>query len=165
MANRTSAVVEMALEVPSSSSGRPYRLLAATPNAMTGSALGGSSGNASSPSALSFWAQEEKELLRYAREFDRHLTRLFATQRAVARLSSHVLDNTMQLQMPNAGSPSATNLSDLEKDLEADQKALRSTLTDIYDAIANYTLRRYVVAQLPDTRVLCLCMSCKATVS
>ena len=145
--------MEMALEMPSSSSGLPYRLPAAS-NAMTGPASGGISGNASTPSALSFWAQEEKELLRYAREFDRHLTRLFGTMRAAARFSSQMLENMpMQLHMLNE---STTNLSDLEKDLAADQKALRSTLTDVYDAIANYTLRRYVVAQLPDTRELCL---------
>ena len=157
IANRTSTVVEMALEVPSPPSDTPYQLPIAS-DAMAGPVSGGSSYNASNSEPLSFWEQEEKELLRYAREFDRHVSRLFSTQRAVARLSSHLLDNMpMQSagsQVPNAGTPKATNKTDLsvlEKDLEAEQKALRSTLTELYDAIANYTLRRYVVAQLSDT--------------
>ena len=164
MANRTSTIVEMALEVPSPPSDTPYQLPIAS-DAMAGPVSGGSSYNASTSEPLSFWAQEEKELLRYAREFDRHVSRLFSTQRAGARLlCDNVPMQSAGSQVPNAGTPNATNktdLSDLEKDLDADQKALRSTLTDLYDAIANYTLRRYVVAQLSDTtgefylRVVC----------
>lgn len=141
MEQRASAIVERTLEsLPSTSGGSPPAAAAAII-----SRSASASGNASSPSRLTFWAHEETALRHNAREFDRHLSRLFATVRSIAAQRAHVVDRTSNLEALGA------NLSDLSVDLLNDYKSLRSALTVLYDSFANYSLRRYVVALLPDT--------------